>query len=187
MLYAAIVEDEQDVADLIAGYLQKFGEENRIEIAYESFRNGIEFLEHYSPKFDIVFMDIQMPGIDGMQTAKELREVDKSVSLVFITNMAQFAIKGYEVDAVDFAVKPLSYFQFATKLKRIIGIVTRNKQSVCIKTEESLIALPGKKYFLRGSHSAYRYLSYVKRKLSSKKHDDEAGGRIPFPIRLCPL
>ena len=66
--------------------------------------------------FDIVLMDIDMPGMNGMETARALRKVDAAVILIFVTNMAQFAISGYEVDATDFILKPVNKYSFAIKI-----------------------------------------------------------------------
>ena len=53
-------------------------------------------------------MDIDMPYLDGMSAARKLREADQSVCIIFVTNLARFAVQGYEVSAFDFMVKPLS-------------------------------------------------------------------------------
>lgn len=66
----------------------------------------------------MVFMDIQMPKMNGIDGAVELRKLDKTVSIIFITNLVQFAQKGYEVDAVSFLVKPVSYFDFRSNSER---------------------------------------------------------------------
>ena len=73
-------------------------------------------MDPYRPGFDIIFLDIEMPTLGGMPTAERIRQVDPDVVLVFVTNMAQYAIRGYEVDALDFVLKPVSYYQFSTKL-----------------------------------------------------------------------
>ena len=75
-------------------------------------------MEPYRPGFDIIFLDIEMPTLGGMPTAERIRMLDPDVILIFVTNMAQYAIRGYEVDAMDFVLKPVSYYQFSTKLER---------------------------------------------------------------------
>ncbi len=72
--------------------------------------------EHYRADYDIVFMDIELPGINGMEAAHRLREIDQQVILIFVTNMAQFAVKGYEVDALDYIIKPAQYGPLSIKL-----------------------------------------------------------------------
>ena len=64
-----------------------------------------------------------MPGIDGMETAKKIRELDEETFLVFVTNMAQYAIHGYEVDAFDFVVKPVQYAPFCMKMQKLLNMM----------------------------------------------------------------
>lgn len=120
MINVAIVEDEDCAANNLSEYLNTFGRQNNTEIKAERFRDAISLLTGYSGKFDIVFMDIELPEMNGMDAAKKLREIDMSVTLVFVTNMAQYAVKGYEVGAVDYIVKPVSYYDFSLKLRRIL-------------------------------------------------------------------
>ena len=76
---------------------------------------------------DVLFLDIEMPELGGMDAAERIRTVDPDVVLVFVTNMAQYAIRGYEVDALDFVLKPVNYYQFSTKLARALQRVQRRK------------------------------------------------------------
>lgn len=62
-------------------------EENGIEVSTVIFGDGMEFIEKYRANFDLVFMDIEMPVLDGMSTIKKLRQVDKSVLVVIVTNL----------------------------------------------------------------------------------------------------
>ena len=59
-------------------------------------------MDNYHMDADLIFMDIELPGINGIETSHQLRAADPVVALVFITNMEQYAINGYEVDALDF-------------------------------------------------------------------------------------
>ena len=77
--------------------------------------------------FDIIFLDIEMPTLGGMPTAERIRLLDPDVVLIFVTNMAQYAIRGYEVDALDFVLKPVSYYQFSTKLDRALQRICRRR------------------------------------------------------------
>ena len=85
----------------------------------------MEILEDYRPVYDLILLDIEMKHLDGMETARRIRELDPEVMLVFITNMAQYAIKGYAVDALDYVLKPVSYYAFSQRLGRAVERVAR--------------------------------------------------------------
>lgn len=106
----AIVEDEDEAAARLAGYIDRYAEQSGQKYRVERFRNAVDFLAEYKSVYSVVFMDIQMPKMDGMSAAAELRKADKTVSIVFITNLIQYAQKGYEVDAVAYLLKPVEYY-----------------------------------------------------------------------------
>ena len=68
-----------------------------------------------------------MKFMDGMSAAEEIRKVDTEVVIIFITNMAQYAIRGYAVDALDYVLKPVSYFAFSQRLSRAIGRMKKTR------------------------------------------------------------
>ena len=81
----AIVEDRQEHVDRLQSFIEKYREEHNEQFQIFIFSDGLKFLDAYKRGFDIVFMDINMPHIDGMETAKRLREIDKNTCLIFIT------------------------------------------------------------------------------------------------------
>ena len=95
MLHIAMVEDEERYINQMQDFIRRYGEESGEEIQFTIFRDGTEILRQYRPIFDIIFLDIEMPGLDGMSTAEQIRKFDSDVVLVFVTNMAQYAIRGY--------------------------------------------------------------------------------------------
>lgn len=142
MIRVAIVEDEDLYASELFEYLDKYKAESGKIIGSVRFRDGEDIVENYDGSYDIILMDIQMQSMDGMTAAEEIRKRDKDVIIMFITNRADYAIRGYEVDALDYIVKPVSYFSFARKLTRAIGripkdhdiVVTLNNQQGIRKT-----------------------------------------------------
>lgn len=128
MFDIAIVDDDVYFTQALLAYLQRFQKEEATQFHVKVFYNGVNFITDYRNNFDIVFMDIEMPKFNGLETAKELRTLDENVCLIFITNIAQYAINGYEVNALDFIVKPVSYFNFALKLKKAIQCAGKNIQ-----------------------------------------------------------
>ena len=88
---------------------------------------------------DLIFMDIDLPGINGMEAAQILRGYDEQTPLVFVTNLAQYAIKGYQVDALDFMVKPVAYDDFSLRMDRAMRMVRRtSKGTVAIPTPDGI-------------------------------------------------
>ena len=128
MITIAVVDDEKEQVDRIDGYLKRYFTENDGE-RYVSvkFRDGRELLSGYEPRFDIIFLDIEMNDTNGMEVAEALRKIDSKTVIIFITRLAGYAIRGYSVDALDFMVKPVEYEQFAVKLKRALKRVLANR------------------------------------------------------------
>ena len=125
MIRIAMVEDEEAYARTIQRYCSRYSAEKHADIDLVWHDNPIAFLEGYRGDYDVVFMDVVMPLMDGMTCARKLREADGNVLLCFITSMAQYAIHGYEVGALDFVVKPISYEEFAMKLDRLGRMLAR--------------------------------------------------------------
>ena len=128
MLKIAVVEDQQEVRDELCRFIRKYAAENSLQVEAVPIEDGAAIAAHYEPGWDIIFMDVEMPGLDGFGAAEKIRAVDGDAVLVFVTNMAQYAIKGYEVDALDYVLKPVNYYyQFCTKLSRAVQRVERRR------------------------------------------------------------
>ena len=125
MISIAIVEDEDSCAKQMEEYLARYADESGEVFETVRFCDGDEILEKYRAQYDIILMDVQMKFMDGMTAAEEIRKVDPEVVIIFITNMAQYAIRGYAVDALDYVLKPVSYFAFSQRLDRAIGRMKR--------------------------------------------------------------
>ena len=119
MIRVAIVEDEAEIREQLMGYVQRYTRQYGTAFEVKTFADGLEILEDYRPAYDLILLDIEMKHLDGMETARRIRELDPEVMLVFITNMAQYAIKGYAVGALDYVLKPVPYFAFSQQLQKV--------------------------------------------------------------------
>jgi DNA-binding LytR/AlgR family response regulator len=128
MIKIAIVEDEHTYAMQLQEYLHAYEKENGEIFEITLFSDGDEIVHKYKPLYDIILMDVEMKFMDGMSAAEEIRKVDTEVVIIFITNMPQYAIRGYAVDALDYVLKPVSYFAFSQRLNRAIS---RMKKREC--------------------------------------------------------
>lgn len=159
MLKIALVEDNDREAREVLGFIRKYSESDGENIDVTRFSDAVKFLADYASDYDIVFMDIEMPQLNGMDAARKLRKIDQSVVLVFITNMVQFAVNGYEVGAYDFIVKPVSYENFKMKFERIL-----NKHRADFRGRDELV-LPCKTGVKRISVSSLKYVEVIGHRL----------------------
>lgn len=114
-----IVEDDERESDRLSGYVSKYASGRGETADITVYPNALVFLSRYVPGADVVFMDIDMPDMTGMEAAKHLRERDSLVPLVFVTALSSFAVEGYSVGAADYLVKPYPYDALVFSLDRL--------------------------------------------------------------------
>ena len=119
MLKLLLLEDETAEAERLTGFLSRYQTEHP-EFSYvlETYDRGVALLDAYRRDADLIFLDIRLPDMTGMEVARRIRAVDENVMLIFVTNLTQYAIEGYSVAAFDYILKPLHYASFSAKLQR---------------------------------------------------------------------
>lgn len=128
-----IVDDNPRDREVISQYLKQYSHQHPLQYQARQFEDGAALLENYQSNFDVIFLDIQMEGIDGMRTAAAIRSVDTSVIIIFVTKTAQYATTGYTVQAQSYLLKPITYFAFETELSRALTQLKRvERESVLI-------------------------------------------------------
>ena len=120
MLRIATVEDDANDLEALRTHLKRYEKENGLKFLITEFRDGEDIVTDYSADYDLILMDIEMAFLNGMKAAEKIRELDKDVIIIFITNMPQYAIQGYKVNALDYMLKPISYFSFSESMGRAL-------------------------------------------------------------------
>ena len=173
----AVVDDEQSMREQLDTYICQFSSEKGIRLETVLFPSGDELLNYREKRFDIIIFDIDMPGTSGLDAARKIRETDQEVVILFITNIAQYAINGYEVDAVDYIIKPIGYFDFAMKFQKAVRWAEKNRGNqifidtlygpVALSTDEILYVEVIAHYLVYHTFS-----SDYKVRASMKEHED---------------
>lgn len=162
----ALVEDTATEAEVLLSYIKRYGKENKIDIITTHFKCADELLKGYKQSyFDIVFMDVDLPGTSGLDAARLLRMQDILVTLIFVTKMGQYAHKGYEVNALDYIIKPVNYSDFELKFKRAVNIARAN--------EVKSLLVPLSSGFCRVSTDKIVYVEVMGHQLRYKLVDGE--------------
>lgn len=94
------------------------------------FHDAADFIRKYDSQTDILFLDIQMPLIDGLTCAERVRQLDPDVILIFVTSMIQYAVQGYRVEAFDYIVKPVTQTRLSLSLNRALKRLRRKQADV---------------------------------------------------------
>lgn len=141
MLRIAIVEDDAAQLGNTRKHLDKFLSEREKEYTVDAYENGVNFLENYKNPYDIVLMDIEMPGMNGMETAKRLRAIDQAVVLIFVTKIGKFAINGYEVSAIGYILKPINAYSLQMTMRKALKIISlRTDQRIVLQMKQGVVS-----------------------------------------------
>lgn len=159
MIRIAIVDDDKEQAALLESHIRRYDAAHKTGITMAVYYNVVTFLEKYQAEFDIIFMDIMMPMMNGMDASRLLREKDDKVMLIFVTSMRQYAIQGYDVGASDFIVKPVAYQEFTLKFTRALSKLPKSaSEDLVLRAETGYVRLSPSQILyveVRGHHCVY--------------------------------
>jgi len=121
-----ICEDSKADRDALCAFVEKFFKEINCPVEIDVYENGNSFLNNASilqtGDAKIAFLDIYMPGTSGIDVAKKIRETDKEIAIVFITNSLDHGLNGYYVEALQYLVKPVAYPEVAKVLNKCVKL-----------------------------------------------------------------
>ena len=127
MLNIVICEDEAAAAETLKKHIDAFCSANSTPCQVRWYQNPVVFLTEYQADADLIFMDIEMPDLDGIRVSHRIREQDPEVPIVIVTNMRQMALRGYEVGAFDFIIKPVNSYGLELTLRKALRMIARKK------------------------------------------------------------
>lgn len=139
MIRVAIVDDDFTIQNRLKQYIRDYEKEKNEKFKVTTYSDASYIVDNYNGLYDIIFMDIQMEKMDGLTAAKKIREVDKNTIIIFVTNMAGYAIQGYKVDALSYVVKPIMYIDFAQQLDKALSKIALSKSAFLLVTVNSEI------------------------------------------------
>lgn len=137
----AICDDDERERSCLSRMMQEYQLSRGVNLDCFFFHNGTEFLcDGKGGKYDVVLLDILMPGVSGIQVAEELRELDKNVKIIFISSSSEFAVESYGVRAYHYLLKPLDADLFFGLLDRARSeLLLRKEQGFVLKSREGVI------------------------------------------------
>lgn len=139
----AIVEDDEAQAAQLKACLEQFAKDRQVYLQIAQFYDSHSFISAYKADFDVIFLDIRLPDGNGMNIAKYIRKHKEEAMIILVTNLANYAIKGYDVGAFDFILKPVNYENFAIKFKRAYAVIERNRDDVIkVKAGKDINVVP---------------------------------------------
>jgi DNA-binding LytR/AlgR family response regulator len=176
MIRIAVVEDERASLDTLTEYLERYQRDKGLLFDIKIFTDGDGITANYRPQYDIILLDVKMPLVDGISAAEMIRKVDPEVVLLFITNLPQYAIKGYAVEALDYVLKPVSYFAFSQKLERAIARIKKKSKhflTVPVKGGMQKLDVADIFYIESWGHNVFVYTKQGEYKTSGRMKDIE--------------
>lgn len=157
MIRIALVEDDKQMTLELIEVTQRFFKENNVKSEIYTFANAEDFLCDFKNNYNLILMDIDLPNMDGMKAIQHLRETKSDTMVIFVTSLAQYAIEGYKVNAFDFVVKPVQYYNFALTLKRAL-------KSLLVQSEKSII-INNKSFMQKIDISNLKYIEVINHNL----------------------
>lgn len=142
-LHIGLLDDDVSSLEQLKEFIERKAQEEHICCEIDTFSESRVFLNRYTAAYDLIFLDIEMPGEDGLAVARTVRRSDPDVGIIFVTNMAQYALNGYEVNAIDFIVKPLEYFSFSYKFSKALSFCAKRQgKTFLMQREDEVFRVP---------------------------------------------
>lgn len=139
----AIVGDKQTCVEVIKKNLENYDKYKRYNFKVDIYDNGETFLSHYNAfgRFDIIFMDIEIEDVNGIDIVSKIREIDKDVVVIFISNQDCYVAKAFRVGAFQYFKKPINEKEFEIDFTRAIEWHNLKHPKYEFQTDNSIVIL----------------------------------------------
>lgn len=141
MVNIVICENDKNDQEFVKAKVIDILDDLNIEYEIKVYNSGEDLLEGYYKYTDIILLDIQMDGLDGMETARKIRDFDDNVEIIFITSFVEYALEGYEVKAYRYLLKPVKDEDLRTSLINCLNDRNFVKRSIVIKEGDTRIKI----------------------------------------------
>ncbi len=178
-LHIVICDDETSQISLLENYVEKWAKECNIEVFVQNCRNADQFLFLWEERkdVDILLLDIEMPGMDGMALAKRLRNGGEQLQILFITGIVDYVMEGYDVEAVSYLLKPVKEERFFECMERARKRIGREEAVLLLEAagEVEKIRLKDISYLESDGHDTlvYQDAKVLRSKLGIQKLEKE--------------
>ena len=142
-MYLAVCEDQDEDLGAICSLLDKWGAEHDAAVRYKVFRSAVELLESaLKERFTFYLLDVMMPGMNGIEAAREIRRFDDSSDIVFLSSSPGFAYESYGVRALDYLLKPVEREKLFALLDQTRLQEQKNSDALTLKTSSAFVRVP---------------------------------------------
>lgn len=134
-MFIAICDDDILYMNKVKELIEQWGMENNEDVTIYLFNHGDALINSYQKsEIDVIFLDIMMPLLNGMDTAREIRKNDQAVKIIFLTSSPEFALESYDVKASGYLIKPTSYNRLCTLLNDCKKSIYHEPKFITVKT-----------------------------------------------------
>lgn len=142
-MYIAVCDDQAEELETVTELLRQWQEQRRCPLHFQTFRSAAQLLDAARrERFTLYLLDVMMPGMDGMDAARELRSFDEAAELVFLTSSPGFAYESYGVKAMEYLLKPIRAQTLHPILDQLWLREQRPQDSLTLKAGGTLIRIP---------------------------------------------
>lgn len=128
MIHIAICDDEKEFVKRLQQLLDRYSLESGEAIRTVFFKDGMELIENYPMDINLIFLDIRMERMDGLEAANHIRKRDLKVGIVFVTSLEQYALQGYHYNAINYIIKPITYARLKSVMDKWISQFKQSDQ-----------------------------------------------------------